>query len=62
MKAQTGKEHISFWKCDKCGLELSFEEVCQSDGHVCENQKEDESLSFSPFCACTGAAGHLWLR
>jgi len=22
-----------YWKCPKCGLELSFEEVCNSSGH-----------------------------
>lgn len=28
-----------YWKCEKCGLELTFEEVCQSDGHNCEEEE-----------------------
>lgn len=31
----------AWWKCDKCGLELTFEEVCQSGGHICEEDEED---------------------
>lgn len=30
----------TWWKCPKCGLELSFEEVCQSEGHNCEESSE----------------------
>ena len=26
-----------YWKCPVCGLELTFEEVCQSEGHIHEN-------------------------
>jgi len=31
-------EKRPYWKCTKCGLELTFEEVCQSGGHNCEEQ------------------------
>ncbi len=32
-----------YWVCEYCGLELSFEEVCKSEGHDCKargNEKE----------------------
>lgn len=31
-------ENRPYWKCTKCGLELTFEEVCQSGGHNCEEE------------------------
>lgn len=27
-------ENRPYWKCTICGLELTFEEVCQSGGHT----------------------------
>lgn len=34
-------EKRPYWKCTKCGLELTFEEVCQSSGHNCERDTDE---------------------
>lgn len=31
---------MAWWKCPNCGLELSFEEVCQSGGHKHDTELE----------------------
>ena len=30
-----------YWKCAYCGLQLSFKEVCQAEGHYCEIKDEE---------------------
>lgn len=37
-----------YYKCPKCGLELSFEEVCKSTGHNCDELEKQESV----LCTC----------
>lgn len=38
-KQQTEK----YWKCPECGLELTFEEVCKSEGHSHSEEVEEKS-------------------
>lgn len=34
---------MAYWKCEHCGLELTFKEVCQSSGHDCEPVEQPRS-------------------
>ena len=56
---------MAWWKCPKCGLELSYKEVCESGGHkhdeinVPAKSKEDELEKAAKRAARTGTRTDL---